>query len=84
MTGTTRTLARLKSAGLITALFAISAASAAPPPADTDSATYVYIGTHGGKGPDEGIFAAKLDEKTGAITGLGLAANVERPMAALR
>lgn len=82
MTGATRTLARVKSAALMTALLAISGAgtaSASTAAASPDAATYVYIGTHGGKGPDEGIFAARLDEKTGAITGLGLAANVERP-----
>ncbi|SFO33551.1 lactonase family protein [Sphingomonas sp. OK281] len=40
--------------------------------------TLVLVGTHTG-GPGQGIFAAKLDPKTGALTALGLAAEVERP-----
>ena len=40
--------------------------------------TLVLIGTHTG-GAGQGIFAARLDRTTGALTSLGLAAEVERP-----
>lgn len=40
--------------------------------------TLMYIGTQGG-GPGQGIFAARLDPATGALTDLGLALETERP-----
>ena len=39
---------------------------------------FVYIGTHG-MGPGQGLFAARLDMKTGHLTSLGLAAEIVRP-----
>ncbi len=40
--------------------------------------TLVYIGTHG-SGPGQGIWVAKLDQATGALSGLALGAEIERP-----
>ncbi len=40
--------------------------------------TLVLVGTHTA-GPGQGIFAVKLDPKTGALSSLGLAAEIERP-----
>ena len=39
----------------------------------------VFIGTHGGNGPGEGIFSVRLDPKTGHLSDLKLAARIERP-----
>lgn len=63
------------------AVLACTVASAEPPVACRDAAcggTLVYIGTRG-SGPGQGIMAARLDRSTGALTSLGLAAEIERP-----
>lgn len=49
------------------------------PHAQDAGGTLVYIGTHGGAGPGEGIFLARLDPATGALAGPVLAARIERP-----
>ncbi len=73
-----RRLAGLTSvAGLMIAATAARAAAAACNDAGCGSAL-VYIGVHTG-GPGQGLFAARLDEKTGQLTSLGLAAEIERP-----
>jgi 6-phosphogluconolactonase len=54
-------------------LLATRAALAAPP-----AETLVYIGTQGAE-PGQGIFAARLDPRTGTLTPLGLAAELQRP-----
>jgi 6-phosphogluconolactonase len=54
-------------------LLTTRAALAAPP-----AETLVYIGTQGAE-PGQGIFAARLDPRTGTLTPLGLAAELQRP-----
>ncbi|UPG73691.1 lactonase family protein [Roseomonas gilardii subsp. gilardii] len=54
--------------------------NAAPSPVRAEEAgALVYIGTHGGPGPGEGLFMARLDQGTGALTGPSFAARIERP-----
>ena len=65
---TRRLAAMLLSAAAITA-----PVGAKPQPQET-----VFFGTHG-SGPSQGIFSAHLDPATGALTSLGLAAEIERP-----
>lgn len=67
----------LKTAGLGLMLASTGCAAIAAP--GRAGQTLVYIGTHGGAALGDGIFVARLDERTGALTGLGLAAHVERP-----
>jgi hypothetical protein len=38
----------------------------------------VYVGTQGAE-PGQGVFAARLDARTGRLTWLGLAASLQRP-----
>ncbi len=69
--------------GLLAALTGVitvdaQAQPAGAPAAATCAGTLVYVGSHG-SGPGQGIFAACLDRATGALTGLGLAAEIERP-----
>jgi 6-phosphogluconolactonase len=59
----------------VLAVLAGEPAAQAAPPSDIT----VFIGTHGGKGPGEGIFSARLDLTTGHLSHLKLAAAVERP-----
>jgi 6-phosphogluconolactonase len=47
-------------------------------PVGTCAGTLVYIGTQGAE-PGQGIFAARLDPKTGKLTPLGLAIEAQRP-----
>ena len=47
-------------------------------PVATRAGQLVYIGTQGAE-PSQGIFAARLDPKTGKLTPLGLAAEAQRP-----
>ncbi|HUO23480.1 MAG TPA: lactonase family protein [Caulobacteraceae bacterium] len=69
--------ARLAAAGaaLMMGLAGWPVAQAAAKPAGT----LVYIGTHGGKAPGQGIFSVRLDPKTGVLSDLEFAAGVERP-----
>jgi 6-phosphogluconolactonase len=53
-------------------LLAAPAALAAPP-----AETLVYVGTQGAE-PGQGIFSARLDPRTGRLTPLGLAAELQR------
>lgn len=58
---------------IFTALAGLAAQASAQTPG-----TLVYIGTQG-SGPGQGVFAARLDPATGALTDLGLALQIERP-----
>lgn len=59
-------------------LAAAPAAFAAQPPETLAPETLVYVGTQGTE-PGQGILAARLDPRTGRLTPLGLAAEVQRP-----
>lgn len=72
----TRARSLWAAAGAALAMSAPAARAACVGPAC--GGTLVLIGTHTG-GPGQGIFAAKLDPATGALTTLGLAAEVDRP-----
>ena len=52
--------------------------SAAPCTEAASADELVYFGTHG-SGPGQGIAVARFDPKTGHLTDLGLAAEIERP-----
>jgi len=67
--------------GLLLALAPVAAQAQERKPAcngETCKQRLVYIGTRTG-GPGNGILAARFDPKTGALTGIGLVAEVERP-----
>ncbi|MDH7639303.1 lactonase family protein [Sphingomonas oryzagri] len=51
---------------------------ACPADAKSRGTETVFFGTHG-TGPGQGIFSAHFDPATGALTSLGLAAEIERP-----
>lgn len=59
--------------GAATSLLAAPAAFAA-----SSTETLVYVGTQGAE-PGQGIFAARLDARTGRLSSLGLAAELQRP-----
>jgi 6-phosphogluconolactonase len=62
----------------LNAMLLSAAVIAAPAGAKPRSQATVFFGTHG-SGPGQGIFSAHLDPATGALTQLGLAAEIERP-----
>lgn len=51
---------------------------AAPTAFAAASSTLVYVGTQGAE-PGQGVVAARLDARTGKLTALGLAAELQRP-----
>lgn len=69
---------------IVLGLAAALAGSAAPATNSADchgqacAGTLVYVGTHG-SGPGQGIVAARLDPRSGRLTGLGMVAEVDRP-----
>jgi 6-phosphogluconolactonase len=73
-----RTLAAATLSLLVTSTSLSASASAATPRSCPAGGELVYVGTQASE-PGQGIFAARLDRRTGKLTPVGLAAEVQRP-----